>query len=122
MFNQLYLPSLTIFHNFAALRNEKPKTQKRDERIKIDERMRRRKVFGNVHANGKVVTLAEAAKDYDKFPVVRDEDINWGLRVQASFLVFRRIHVDKNKSKCHLSFSEIVLYNLKIFEILLHMI
>ena len=52
--------------------------------------MRRRKVFGNVQPNGKVVTLAEAAKDYDKFPVVRDEDINWGLRVQASNLVFKR--------------------------------
>ena len=72
-----------ILH-FVSLRNEKPKTQRRDERIKIDERMRRRKVFGNVQPNGKVVTLAESAKDYDKFPVVRDEDVNWGLRVQAS--------------------------------------
>ena len=77
-------------HHFAALRNEKPKTQRRDERIKIDERMRRRKVSGNVQPNGKVVTLAESPKDYDKLPAVRDEDINWGLRVQASNLVFKR--------------------------------
>ena len=44
----------------------------------------------NVQPNGKVVTLAESVKDYDKFPVVRDEDINWGLRVQASNLLFKR--------------------------------
>ena len=50
--------------------------------------MRRKKVFGNIHSNGKVVTKEEAVKDYDKFPVVRDEDINWGLRVQANHLVF----------------------------------
>ena len=50
--------------------------------------MRRRKVFENVQANGRVVTQAEVAKDYDKFPVVRDEDINWGLRVQVNKFVF----------------------------------